>query len=361
MNEFRTICSLLLLFLPFGVGHTAGEPWSKDFTPPPGDYSWVQLDTGEWLKGEIIAMYDETLVFDSDHFGDMWIDLSDIEQIRGVGTFNLGFGRNATVNGNLILRGQRVIVVSAGGTREFDLKDLVSITQSVERERDRWTGDIGVGLNVREGNTEISEYSLSVGLRRRTPISRVSIDYIGNRNTTDGELVSDSHRTNLAVDRFTGGRFFWRPIAVQYYRDELQNISHQATADAGIGYQLVDSERVDWEVQAGAGVNYLENVSVLPGQPNGDWSPVGTLGSDLDIEVTSWMDYELLINTTFLEDQAGKYQHHIVSTLSTDLIGGFDLDVAFIWDRTEKPQIDEDGITPEQDDFRLEVSLKYDF
>jgi hypothetical protein len=33
----------------------------------------------------------------------------------------------------------------------------------------------------------------------------------------------------------------------------------------------------------------------------------------------------------------------------------------FIWDRTENPQIDEDLIVPEQDDYRLEVNLAYDF
>jgi hypothetical protein len=64
---------------------------------------------------------------------------------------------------------------------------------------------------------------------------------------------------------------------------------------------------------------------------------------------------------TFLEEQAGKYQHHIVSTLSTDLIGDLDLDVVFIWDRTENPRVDEDLIVPEQDDYRLEVNLAYDF
>jgi hypothetical protein len=63
----------------------------------------------------------------------------------------------------------------------------------------------------------------------------------------------------------------------------------------------------------------------------------------------------------FLEESAGKYQHHIVSTLSTDLINDLDLDIAFIWDRTEVPQIAEDGTTPKQDDYRTVVSLTYEF
>ena len=361
MIHLRAYFLIAILLLSSVVARAAGEPWSEDFTPPPGAYSWVQLDTGEWLKGDIIALYDAVLVFDSDHFGDLQIDLDDILHIYGRGVFTVTFRDGAVVRGQLNMRNQSINIERAGENLEFRRAELISITQAAERERDRWMGNLGVGLNVRQGNTEISEVSITAGLRRRTPSTRMALDYIGNTNETDGERISDSHRVNFSVDRFTGRRLFWRPISVQWYRDELQNIAHQATADTGLGYHLVDSQRVDWELQAGVGGNYLENVSVLPGQANNEWSPVGTLGSDLEIEITSWMDYELNIDMTFLEEQAGKYQHHIVSTLSTDLIGDLDLDIVFIWDRTENPQVDEDLIVPEQDDYRLEVNLAYDF
>ena len=186
-------------------------------------------------------------------------------------------------------------------------------------------------------------------------------DYIGNTNETEGVRVTDSHRVNLSIDRFTGRRIYWRPISAQYYKDELQNIKHQATADTGFGVHLMDSPRVEWDLNVGVGGNYLENVSVAAGESNGEWSPVGTFSSDLDIELTSWLDYELEIGMTFLEEEAGKYQHHVVSTLSTDLVSDLDLDVSIIWDRTEVPQIAEDGTVPEQDDYRMVISLTYDF
>jgi len=358
---YRNLLLPLVLALPITTALAAGEPWTEDFVPPPGDYSWVQLDTGEWLKGEIIALYDETLVFDSDHFGDLQIDLDDILHVYGRGVFALTFRDGKPVRGELNIRGQSIIIAATDGTLEFRREELISITQAAERERDRWTGAVSLGLDVREGNTEISEFSIAAGVLRRTPSTRMSLDYLGNINDTDGERISDSHRANLAVDRFTGRRLYWRPISLQWYRDEFQNIAHQATADTGIGYHLVDTPRVDWELQAGVGANYLENLSVAPGETNNEWTPVGTFGSDLEVELTSWMDYELEINMTFLEEQAGKYQHHIVSTLSTDLVGDLDLDIVFIWNRTENPQRDEIGELPQQDDYRLQFNLAYDF
>jgi hypothetical protein len=119
MAQVRACLLIVILLLSSVVGRAAGEPWSEDFTPPPGDYSWVQLDTGEWLKGEIIALYDETLVFDSDHFGDLQIDLDDILHIYGRGIFALTFRDGAAIRGQLNIRGQSIIIEKAGENLEF--------------------------------------------------------------------------------------------------------------------------------------------------------------------------------------------------------------------------------------------------
>ena len=361
MRSFNRYLLTLFLVGTSWQAVAASAPWGEGFAPPQGEFSWIRLDSGEWLKGELVALYDDRLVFDSDHFGNLYIDLDDVEAVHGQGIFTVSLDDGRAVSGKLDIRNQDVRIVMEGSSFDFSREELVSITQSAERERDRWTGNVDVGMNLREGNTEFSDLNVSARITRRTPISRLTLDYRGNSNVTDGVRQTDSHRINLAVNRFTGRRFFWRPISVQYYKDELQNINHQATIASGIGYHLMDTSRVDWEVQAGVGGNYLENVSVVPGETTGDWSPVGTLSTDLSVDITSWIDYEFLLNMTFLEEAAGKYQHHMVNTLSTDLIGDLDLDVSFIWDRTEVPQVAEDGTVPEQDDYQLLVSLSYEF
>ena len=115
-------------------------------------------------------------------------------------------------------------------------------------------------------------------------------------------------------------------------------------------------------MQAGVGYNYLQFESVADDEKDNETSPVGTFSSDLVVKFTSSVEYELLANMTFLNEQSGRYQHHIVSTLSIDLFGKhLDLDFSTIWDRTESPQENADGTFPEQDDFHFTVSLVYDF
>jgi len=320
------------------------------------------LVTYEWIKGDIIALYSDTLVFDSDHFGDLDIDLEDIRNVHGRGSFAVTFANGRPIRGQLQIREETVVIITAAKRHEGLRADLVSITPTSERERDRWSGDIGFGANVRQGNTDIAEVSVDIGFRRRTPVSRFSFDYIANMNETDGERITDSHRINTGLDRFTGRRLYWRPFSLQYYKDEILNIRHQATLDTGLGYHLVDSTKVNWDLEAGVGYNYLQHESVADGEKDNETSPVGTFSSDFVVKLTSSVDYELLANMTFLNEQSGRYQHHIVSTLSIDLFGKhLDLDFSTIWDRTESPQQNADGTTPEQDDFHFTVSLVYDF
>ena len=194
---------LLLLLCSTGT-QAADEPRSSDFTPPLDEYSWVQLDTGEWLKGEIVSLYDDTLAFDSDHFDNLELDLEDIQSIYGRGIFELTFEGDTQVSGTLQMDGQRILMTYSGETVEYNRDDLVSITPSVERERDRWIGDVSLGINVQQGNSDISEYNVMAGLQRRTPVSRVKLDYIGNTNINNGERITDSQRVNLAIDRRVG-------------------------------------------------------------------------------------------------------------------------------------------------------------
>jgi len=59
--------------LSSAVGAEGGQSWQPP-PPRPDDFDWVQLKSGEWLKGELVAMYDEELGFDL--FGDLDFDVS---------------------------------------------------------------------------------------------------------------------------------------------------------------------------------------------------------------------------------------------------------------------------------------------
>ena len=67
----RRTARLPSLFVLFAAVSLAGpcSNASADWTPPPpmpDEFDWVQLVSGEWLKGEIRAMYKDSMEFDSE-------------------------------------------------------------------------------------------------------------------------------------------------------------------------------------------------------------------------------------------------------------------------------------------------------
>jgi hypothetical protein len=344
---------VLLMAMP---AFAAGE-----FRPPNDGYDWIQLTSGEWLKGEFIGLFYEEVEFDSEVLEDLTIDWDDVAQVVSARKFGISIDGGDTMTGSLRFDADRVIVSNASGEREIQREDLIGISLLAEREIDRWEAKVSLGLNARKGNTEFVEQNAIASFERRTPISRATIDYVGSFNETEGVLVADNHRVMGVLDRFSRSKLFWRPVNIQYYRDEFQNIRHQGTLATGLGYELWDTKKTDWYVYFSAGANYLERVSVEEGQPESTRSPSYTVGTDFETDLTSWIEYFFTYRVSFLDDESGKRQHHLVTTLSTDLIRDIDFDVSLIWDRTELPQPASDGTIPEKDDYRLAVGIGFEF
>jgi hypothetical protein len=351
----------LLISLNALVAMAKQESGTSGFVPPPDEYDWIQFTSDEWLKGELITLYDDDLTFESDNLGRLALDWEEIRIFRSHSTYRINIQGREPVTGQLLIKGDQVSIATGDHTHEFSRTKLVSITPSAYRELENWSVNATLGFNTRQGNTESIEYNLLLGLERRTPGSRISLDYLGNFNETEGLQVANNHRLNGSWDLFSGNRLFWRPVIGQYFRDEFQNIDHQGTLETGLGYELIDNSRTDWTVSGGLGANFVRYGSVEAGEDRSQQSPALSVGTDFETEITDWMDYLLVAHVTFLDDDSGAYQHHLLTTLSTELTGRLDLDVSFVWDRIQKPRVRADGSVPEKDDYRLMLGLGFDF
>jgi hypothetical protein len=360
-EQFIRLVAVLLIGLNAVVALAAQDHEPSGFVPPIDEYDWIQLTSDEWLKGELISLYDDELTFESDNLGRLSIDWEDVRILRSHGTLSINFLGIDSFSGKLRVDEQHILIDNEDKTRKYSRTELVSITPSAYRELDNWSANATLGFNIRQGNADTIEYNLLLGLERRTPESRIALNYLGNFNETEGTQIANNHRLNGNWARFRGNRLFWSPLIGQYYRDRFQNIDHQATLETGLGYELIDNSRTDWTVTGGLGINYIRYRSVEEGQDRGHRSPAFSLGTNFETELTSWMDYEFLAHVTFLDEDSGSYQHHLLTTLSTELTGRLNLDVSFIWDRIQKPQVRADGSVPEKDDYRLMLGLGFEF
>jgi putative salt-induced outer membrane protein YdiY len=229
------------------------------------------------------------------------------------------------------------------------------------KEINYWSGYANVGGNVRSGNTDQIDYTARLGALRRTVKNRVGFDYIGNITRINSEDTSNNHRANLGWDYFVSQRLFVNVAGLEWYRDPFQNIGNRWTVTAGLGYEIIDTDRTEWSVSAGPAWQSTTWDSVEPGDDDASSSLSFRIGTNFDYELTDDIDFYGLYNAFFTDKESGTYTHHLDTGLAIELIGDLDFNVSWIWDHIQDPRPLEDGSVPKKDDTRLVFGLGFSF
>ncbi len=347
---------------------TVDETAWGSFEPPRDEkYDWIQLVSGEWLKGEIISLYNFSFEFDSDELGLLNIDWDDVTQIRSAGIISMRIqdkGLQAeifTVVGVLLLFENEAVVMVNNQVKTYKRKQVISIAMARNKESDLWRAKLFFGANVKSGNSDNVDANIIVSTMRRTSSSRFSIDYTGNYSRAQNIETSKNHRFDSYYDNFLNRELFWRVYMAEYFQDNFKNIADQYSLSTSFGYNLIRSSKTEWEVSGGPGIFYKRYVSVEAGEDIDNTSPLLALGTKYDTEITKWMDYLFEFRFQFVDKKSGSYNHYMITTLSIDLVGDLDLDLSFVWDRVARPQPVSDGTIPKQDDFQVIAGVSYEY
>ncbi|MHC4927724.1 MAG: hypothetical protein ACYTER_10465, partial [Planctomycetota bacterium] len=125
--------------------------------PEPGSdgFDWVQLKNGEWVKGQIEEMEDETLTIDSDILEKLEIDWDDIYAIYTAGVNTYVFIDGSSVLGKMEMVDETISVKQSDAQiTEYPRQELMEIIEGGESELDFWSFRLSVGATYRRGNTD---------------------------------------------------------------------------------------------------------------------------------------------------------------------------------------------------------------
>ena len=356
------VCGFAGLVPHIAAAQTTQEAWQPAAPDGlPSDFDWIRLPSDEWLKGEIISMYDGELEFDSDELDELSFDYDDIKEIHTSRVVQVGFAERQPLTGRLVIDGNTARVIGEAGEVEFDRADILTIIVGSPKEINYWSGYANAGGNIRSGNTDQIDYTARFGLMRRSVKDRIEFDYIGNITRINSEDTSNNHRANLGWDHFISQRMFINVIGIEWYRDPFQNLANRWTVTAGLGYQIVDTSRTSWSVSAGPAWQLTEWDSVLAGDDDTVDSLAFRIGSDFDHELTDSIDLYAKYNAFFTDKESGSYTHHLDTGIEIELIGDLDFNVSWVWDHVQDPRPLEDGSVPKKDDTRLIFGLGWSF
>lgn len=343
----------------------SGAGGEGGWTPPspadlPTEFDWVQLPSGEWLGGEVVALYDRTLEFDSEEMGLTEIDWDDVVELRTARVLQVRPIEGAATTGQVIVKDSRVTVLD-GETVTLAQAEVLTLTAGVPKEVNYWSGEVSGNLNFQSGNTDSQRFNVRAFAQRRTVQQRITAEYIGNYDKTDGEKTSDNHRLTADWDRFITDRLFWSPVFFEYYRDEFQNIAHRVTLGPAIGYEIIDTPTTTWSASGGPAYTHtwFEQVDADEDDKKSSFALLGRTRIDHELtgDVDLWYDYRFLVGSTTI----GGYSHRMEFGTSLDIFGDLDLRASYIWDFVSDPIENDQDNVPERNDSQLLLGVGYSF
>ena len=338
----------------------SGSPEWISSSAPPVDFDWIQLSSGEWLKGDLKRLYQEKLEFESDKLDLLEFDWEDVEQVHGHQPHSVLIEGSVALVGILKIVDDEVYITTSKGVYEFDRRNIISIATGAEREINRWTAKVAFNFNLRKGNSDQVDWSTTAKIRRRTAETRFVADYLGIYHKTDGEETANSQRFSSYYDVFKTRKFYWRPVSGEYFRDPFSNTRNRVTVGTGIGYYIINTKKTDWDITPAFAYQYLQYQSVEPGQDTDTSTPALVVETIFDTELTKSIDFNASYKFQIVNQESGRYNHHSVTALEFEVTRWLDLNISFIWDRIQNPQPGEDGTVPKKDDFYLFLGIGFD-
>jgi len=352
----RKILLLLITFTTFLVA----SDWEKA-EPTADKYDWIQTTSGEWLKGEVKGMYNDKIEFDSDEFDIQHIDFDDVKQLKSHSTVSLNVDGKGDLEGKLYIKDEAITLITSEGNTSINKTDIISFTHGANEESSYWSGKISAGVSKNSGNTDKSEFNIKGELKRQTSLTRLTANYLGNYGKSDGVETENNHRFHTNFDIFQTRNFFWRPVFAEYYRDPFQNIAQKYTYAIGVGYDVYSTSKTNWTLFSGPAIQTTKFVAVQDDEDDRETTGAFIFTSKYDHELTSNIDLIMSYQAYIVNKRSGKYIHHALITIETELINDFNLDFTFIWDRVQNPVASSDGDLPKKNDYKTIFSLGYSF
>jgi putative salt-induced outer membrane protein YdiY len=335
-------------------------PWLDPETGT-NKFDWIQLKSSEWLKGRLKSLQDDEVEFDSDKFDRQEFDWEDVWQVYSPRQNETLFENKTKVSGPIHITRQQVKVQTAQGEQTFDRGELIAVTPGGPREINYWSGKLSAGLTLRSGNTEQTDFNVSAELKRSTPDTRFTLDYLANLSELANEETANNNRITAQFDFWLSRHLYLKIPFAEYYRDPFQNIKHRATAGAGVGYEFIHRPRLKWDVVIGPAYQQIWYDSVVPGEPTSKGNPAALFQTILDTKITDRLDFTSQYQVILTQRENGGYTHHWQNTFEIKLTYRLDLDVSFIWDRVSSPATSSAGTASDPNDFRTILSLGVNF
>ena len=327
------------------------EAYTIDF----GDEKdWVQLASGEWLRGNIERMRDGSMEFNSDEIKLITYDWKKVRELHSPRANTYNFTDGTDLVGPAMINEEFVVVQPVDGIVTRPRVELQAIIEHMRRERNYWSTVLRLGLTGNAGNTENLTFNAFWQLVREDTLTRAALSYDGTFGKASRAEVANRHLAGGDVDIFVHPIVYVKALTGQLLYDKFQNIRLRATPAAGVGFHLITTYVVNWDLEfAPAGYQYLSllDPAATVENPQSDGYMMFRMFADIDFTD----DIQLLLEwrTNVVYTTIGNTNHVGSLDFTVRVTTLLHLNTSFLYLRTEDPFPRADGTVPKKNDYQI--------
>ena len=334
---FWPMCQVILLVFIFSGQALADE---------------VILTNGDRLTGKIIEIKDGILTLETSYSEPITLKFEAVQQMSSSEPVELHLTDGEIIKGKITTNADRQVAVEAGPDREAVAVGLDNIAalNPPPKEPATWRGNITVGGNWQDGNTDTMNVSAGAVAVRRTENDRFLINFLYNKAEDNGQRTAENTWGQMKYDYFLSPKWYLY-LNVDMLSDEFKDINFRTSVGPGVGYQIWEEE--DKSLGLEAGVSYTNEDRDVG--LDSDW-----VAARFGVNFL----YKLFDRVLFIDqfviypnlDDTGEYTLRNEASLLTDIGSNWAFKLTNIWEQNSNP-----GPTLEKDDFTWILGLQYTF
>lgn len=324
------------------------------FSLPVAKADRIVLVNGDRLTGKVVSKAEDTLKFHTEYAGDIKIRWKDVVSITTDDPVTVLSPEGELRTGRLeSTTSGAIALVTQDGSREVTLSDLEHINPPphVAGTGVTYRGRVSLLGSASRGNTDDSSLYGEAELNARAKDYRYRLFGRAEQKEEEGDTTAQNYYVSGRRDQPINEEHFWY-VRSSLEHDEFTDIKVRAAAGAGLGWNVIDTEKTHFSVRGG--LDYiLARRDVVPDEtyPAFGWG----------IDYTHWLLPDRL---EFFFDQSGFASLTSEGDVSSRTRTGLRLPLATGLSANAQVNVDYEGDPgPGRDttDTSLLIGLGYDF
>ncbi len=217
------------------------------------------LNNGDRITGTLVAIEGGVARITTAYAGEISVKMDAVSAIETDEVRAVALSDETIVEGVLVREDERMGVRAADDFRPATSADIVALAATPEAldgmlnppPPKKWSGTVDLGLALRSGNTDTTDFKFSVGVKRTGDRNTLALNFAAAYGAADDVLNTRRYQFDYRWQYYLQERLFLYNIGLAE-RDDGRKLDYRLQTGLGVGYDFIKQEKRTLSADLGA-------------------------------------------------------------------------------------------------------------